>query len=240
MKNILITGGVGGIGSSISKKFLEAGFEVYSLDLTTKDFGEHFHNIICDVTSIEELAKVKESLAGVKFSHIITLAGRALNDEWMTFKDIDINSITKSITLNLNAHLYVIRTFLSLLDKDDPKKSIILMSSINAYGGFGLPIYSSAKAGLVAFTKTTHPELSKIGVRINTICPGTIVTEATLTEPKDFTELLKTTKLGRFMTKEEVADLTYELCELSSKTGKVINIDAGQNEVVNGTDNWFN
>ena len=60
MKNILITGGVGGIGSSISKKFLEAGFDVYSLDLVKKDFGEHFHNIICDVTSIEELAKVKE------------------------------------------------------------------------------------------------------------------------------------------------------------------------------------
>ena len=32
MKNILITGGVGGIGSSISKKFLEAGSDVYSLD----------------------------------------------------------------------------------------------------------------------------------------------------------------------------------------------------------------
>ena len=123
------------------------------------------------------------------------------------------------------------------MDDTYEKRSIVLMSSINAYGGFGLPIYSSAKAGLIAFTKTTHPEFSKIGVRINTICPGTIVTEATLTEPKDFTELLKTTKLGRFMTKEEVADLTYELCELSSKTGKVINIDAGQNEVVNGTDN---
>ena len=65
MKNILITGGVGGIGSSISKKFLEAGFEVYSLDLTTKDFGKNFHNIICDVTSIEELNKVKASLSGI-------------------------------------------------------------------------------------------------------------------------------------------------------------------------------
>ena len=50
-------------------------------------------------------------------------------------------------------------------------------------------------------------------------------------------ELLKTTKLGRFMTKEEVADLTYELCENSNKTGQVINIDAGQNEVVNGIHN---
>ena len=133
--------------------------------------------------------------------------------------------------------MLTIRTFLDLLDDASSKKSVILMSSINAYGGFGLPIYSSAKAGLVAFSKSVHPHLSKLGVRVNTICPGTIVTEATLGEPKNFEELLKTTKLGRFMTKEEVADLTYELCELSNETGKVFNIDAGQNEVVNGRNN---
>ena len=131
-------------------------------------------------------------------------------------------------------HFYDI---LDMLDEKDNHKSIILMRSINAYGGFGLPIYSSAKAGLVAFSKSVHPHLTKLGIRVNTICPGTIVTEATLAEPKNFEELLKTTKLGRFMTKEEVADLTYKLCELSNETGKVVNIDAGQNEVVNGTSN---
>ena len=237
MKNILITGGTGGIGSAISKKFLSEGFTVYSLDLVNKDFGENFHNIVCDVTSIYELTKIKESLKDIKFDHIITLAGRALEDEWKDFQDIDVTSISKSITLNLSAHLLTIRTFLDLLDDASSKKSVILMSSINAYGGFGLPIYSSAKAGLVAFSKSVHPHLSKLGVRVNTICPGTIVTEATLGEPKNFEELLKTTKLGRFMTKEEVADLTYELCELSNETGKVFNIDAGQNEVVNGRNN---
>ena len=237
MKNILITGGTGGIGSAISKKFLAEGFNVYCLDLVEKDLGANFHNIVCDVSSINELKRVKQTLDNIKFSHIITLAGRALEDEWMDFNVIDIHSITKSINLNLTAHLNVVHTFLSSLDEHDENKSVILMSSINAYGGFGLPIYSSAKAGLVSFSKSVHPQFTKLGIRINTICPGTIVTEATLTEPKDFDSLLKTTKLGRFMTKEEVADLAYELCENSKETGKVINIDAGQNEVVNGTSN---
>ena len=58
MKNILITGGTGGIGSAISKKFLSEGITVYYLDLVNKDFGENFHNIVCDVTSIYELTKV--------------------------------------------------------------------------------------------------------------------------------------------------------------------------------------
>lgn len=233
-KNVLITGGAGGIGSAISLKFIKEGFDVYSLDLNTKDLGDKFHNIICDVTNQEKLQEVYNSLKGVEFSHILTLAGRALEDEWKDFDVIDFASINKSIELNLAGHLLTIRTFLEKMDKNNPNKSIIMISSINAYGGFGLPIYSSAKAGLIGFCKSVNPQLSLKGIRINTICPGTVVTEATLTEPKNFEELLKTTKLGRFVTKEEVADLAYELCENSKETGKVVNIDAGQNEVVNG------
>ena len=38
-KNVLITGATGGIGSAIAKRFIEEGFEVYSLDLVNKDFA---------------------------------------------------------------------------------------------------------------------------------------------------------------------------------------------------------
>ena len=231
-KNVLITGAAGGIGSAIALKFIEKGFDVYSLDLCSKDLGEKFHNIYCDVTSKDNLYKVKEELKEIKFDHIITLAGRALEDEWKNFDAINFDSISKSVELNLIGHLSTIRTFLDKMVGEN--KSIIMVSSINAYGGFGLPIYSSAKAGLIGFCKSVHPQLKEKGIRINTICPGTVVTDATLTEPKDFEALLKTTKLGRFVTKEEVADLAYELCEASKETGKVVNIDAGQNEVVNG------
>lgn len=233
-KNVLITGAAGGIGSAISLKFIQEGFDVYSLDLATKDLGDKFHNVYCDVTSKEQLQKVSKKLENVKFSHIITLAGRALEDEWKNFDIINSDSINKSVELNLIGHLLTIRTFLEKMDVENVNKSIVMISSINAYGGFGLPIYSSAKAGLIGFCKSVHPQLKEREIRINTICPGTVITDATLKEPKNFEALLKTTKLGRFVTKEEVAELTYELCEKSSDTGLVINIDAGQNEVVNG------
>ena len=152
----------------------------------------------------------------------------------MSLENISDASVGGSIALNLGAHLMTVKTFLSEFDAENATNSVILISSINAYGGFGLPVYSAAKAGLIGFCRSVHPQLKEKGIRINTVCPGTIVTDATLTEPKDFDALLKTTKLGRFMTKEEVADLTFELCERSDKTGQVINIDAGQSEVVNG------
>ena len=227
--NVLISGGAGGIGSAISKKFLSMGFTVHSIDIQDVNLGERFINHKVDVLDIKQLLKLKEELKGMRFCHIITLAGRALDDEWKDFSDSNYETIEGSINLNLVGHLNVIRAFADQLDK-----SIVLISSINAYGGFGLPIYSAAKAGLIGFAKASKEEFLKKGIRINVVAPGTIITPATEKEPKDFSELLKGTKSGRFATKEEVADLVFELCENSDETGQVKIIDEGQLENKNG------
>ncbi|MBQ6920440.1 MAG: SDR family oxidoreductase [Bacilli bacterium] len=224
-KYVLITGAAGGIGSAIAKKFIENGFKVVSIDLESADFGENFISEIADVTDIKSLLKIKEKYNNIEFKHLITLAGRALEDEWKPFKEQPIESLKESIDLNLVGHLNTIRIFYGQI-----QKSIITISSINAYGGFGLPVYSSGKAGLISFTRTVYKEFLKDGIRINTICPGTIVTDATLKEPKDFSELLKGTKNGRFATKQEVADLAFELCENSKESGEIKIIDEGQLE----------
>ena len=164
MKNILITGGAGGIGSAIAKEFISQGFRVYSLDLTSKDLGEYFINVKCDVTSYKDLKDAKQQLNGIKFSHIITLAGRALDDEWKSFEDISEQTINNSIMLNLCGQLMTIKIFLTEFDKQKDVNSIILVSSINAYGGFGLPVYSSAKAGLIGFCKSVYPQLKEKGI----------------------------------------------------------------------------
>ena len=226
MKNILITGGAGGIGSAIAKKFIDEGFKVYSIDVDTLDLGESFINLKGDVGSISSLQSLKKECEGLEFSHIITLAGRAIEDEWKPLKDIKIESIKTSVDLNLVGQLNVIKMFLDQLSGEHA--SIILMSSINAYGGFGLPYYSAAKMGLIGFMNATKDELKEMGIRINVIAPGTVVTEATQQEPKDFDELLKYTDNHRFVTKEEVANLAFSLCESSDETGSVCIIDEGQ------------
>ena len=226
MKNILITGGAGGIGSAIAKKFIKQGFKVYSIDVETLDLGESFVNLKGDVSSLSSLKEMKKECEGISFSHIITLAGRAIEDEWKGLKDISLETIENSIHLNLVGQLNVVRMFLDQLSGD--KASIILMSSINAYGGFGLPYYSAAKMGLIGYMNATKDELKEMNIRINVIAPGTVVTEATQQEPKDFDDLLKYTDNHRFVTKEEVADLAFSLCESSDETGSVCIIDEGQ------------
>ena len=221
-----MTGGAGGIGSAIAQKFIKEGFKVYSIDVTSQNLDPSFINIEGNVTSIASLRKIKKELKGIEFSHIITLAGRALEDEWKKVNRISIKTINKSISLNLVGQLNVIKFFNSQLKGRN--KSIVLMSSINAFGGFGLPYYSAAKMGLIGYMNATKDEFKAQKTRINVVAPGTVVTEATKKEPKDFDALLKYTDNGRFVTKEEVADLIYTLCENSNETGEVKIIDEGQ------------
>ena len=231
MKNVLISGAAGGIGSAIASKFLREGFKVYSLDLVSIDLGDNFVNVKCDVTCHKSLLKAKKLLKDVEFSHIISLAGRALPNEWKKFKEVDLDTLQDSVMLNLVGQMNVVKVFYDQLVGET--KSVVLMSSINAYGGFGLPAYSAAKSGLFGFMNTVKDEFLEDGVRINTVAPGTIVTNATKKEPKDFDDLLKYTRNGRFATKEEVADLTYTLCESSKETGSIKIIDEGQLEAHN-------
>jgi NAD(P)-dependent dehydrogenase (short-subunit alcohol dehydrogenase family) len=68
-----------------------------------------------------------------------------------------------------------------------------------------------------------------MGIRINTVSPGTVITEATEKEPKNFEELLKGSPLNKFATIENVADVTFALCDtFDGITGEDIVIDCGQ------------
>ena len=227
--NILISGGAGGIGSTIALQFIEKGFDVYSIDVNEKDLGPHFINLVGDVTSPASLYAVKKKIADVSFSHIITLAGRAL-DEWRPLCEIPVKTIHDSIDLNLIGHLNVIRIFLDQLT-ERTGGSVVIISSINAFGGFGLPYYSAAKAGLIGYMKTVKDEFLKMNLRINVVALGTVVTDATKQEPKDFDQLLQYTRHNRFVTKEEVALLVYSLCEDSQENGEVKVLDEGQRDI---------
>ncbi len=238
MKNVLITGGAGGIGREIVKKFINNGYFVYVVDNDNKSmqklielFGNSkFEAVNLDVTDIEAIIKYRDSLKDdLAFSYVITLAGRALDGDWKPFEEQSPYDIKKSIELNLLGHLNIIHAFLPLVKRAEGDKAILTVSSINGTDSFGLPAYSSAKLGLYGFTNAITCEFGALGIRINTLSPGTVKTDATEREPKDFSSLLKGTALGRFATREEVADLAYHVCNtFTAMTGQNIVIDAGQ------------
>ena len=238
MKQVVITGAAGGIGSAITRVFATNGCFVYAVDINGEacralaaSIGEdRCRPIVLDVTDRQAVANFAASLPpDLTLDHLITLAGRALDGEWLPLAQIDPEVIERSIQLNLTGHILMAHALYPFLKNNSTDKSVTLISSINAKGCFGLPIYSAAKAGLSGFMTGALNAFGRDGIRINVVSPGTVVTPATLEEPKDFDKLLGTTALNRFVTPEDVAKLVWQVCnEFTTVTGHDFVIDAGQ------------
>jgi NAD(P)-dependent dehydrogenase (short-subunit alcohol dehydrogenase family) len=242
MKNVLVSGGAGGIGCAIVKELVSNGYNPIILDYDScncekiKSECNLNSSFIwsLDVTDVDSLRNFCANLSSdFEIDHIVSLAGRALENEWQLFENQDICEIKKSIELNLMGHINVIHTFFPFLKRSSAeKKSITLISSINAFGDFGLPAYSASKSGMYGLVKCLCSEFGRYGIRINSISPGTIVTPATELEPKNFDELKNGTAIGEFATKEEVANYVRFIMETQGITGQNAVIDAGQSTIL--------
>lgn len=230
MKNILVTGGSGTIGTAIVKLLLSFGHNVWIVDKNEPVYDCEARFIKCDVTQYEKLKKkLAESFSTKEITDIITIAGGGLTNEWLPFEETEIETIRESIDINLLGHIYTLHAALPYMDKNDIDKSFTMISSINGKAAYSMAGYSSAKAGLEGFMYGIAKEMGKRGVRVNIVSPGTVVTELTLKEEKkDWEKLKKETLTGNFATVQDIATLVAMVIGNKSIVGQNIVIDSGQ------------
>lgn len=237
-KVTLITGGNGGIGRSVIRKFLENEDKVIVLDIQElKDKkileNENFEYIKVDVTDPTQIQKAKEIIEE-KYGHIdniISMAGINMKSEIGGMETITIEDIDKSIKLNLNSHIYLVKIMLELLTKNNKnKKTITMISSINAISDHGLPAYSAAKSGLYGFMKSIANPMAQLGIRVNTISLGTVPHSKDVIEGDEYFESkLKRIAMKEFVRPKDVADTIYSLTYITkSILGQNIILDMGQ------------
>lgn len=230
---ILITGGNGGIGRSVVKKFATNNNKVIVFDLNETVENENIEYMKVDVTEPKQInkayEKIKEKYGYV--DHIISMAGVNMKSEIGGMETITIEDIDKSIKLNLNSHIYIVKLMLDLLkNSKESRKSITMISSINAISNYGLPAYSAAKSGIYGFMKSITNELGSLNIRINTISLGTVPHEGEITEDNEYYEFHKRNlAIKEFVSPQDVADTIYSLIYIMrSITGQNIILDMGQ------------
>ena len=112
--------------------------------------------------------------------------------------------------------------------------AIVNIASVNGLIALGNPAYSAAKAGLIHFTKSLAVEYGPSGIRTNTVCPGTVRTEAPTwrirqqKDPQVFAKLARWYPVGRVGTPEDIA---AAVAFLASDEASFVN---GANLVVDG------
>lgn len=230
MKNIIVTGGSGTIGSAIVEKIIENGDKAWVIDINKPTNRNNQEYICCDIRDYEKLKKlVDERFSLIDIDNVVTVAGGAIKEEWNDFLDTDINHIRESIDINLLGHINTIHVCVPHMKTLNDNKTITMISSINGKAAYKLAGYSAAKAGLEGFMYGVVKELIKKHIRINIVSPGTVVTELTKKETKkDWDKLREGTITGEFVSPYDIADLVNMIMNNRSIVGQNMIIDSGQ------------
>ncbi|MEJ5307277.1 MAG: 3-oxoacyl-[acyl-carrier-protein] reductase [candidate division WOR-3 bacterium] len=238
-KNVIVTGGLRGIGKSISLSFASEGANVIVFDLIddnlneTKSeiekFGVSFEYYKVDVSSFSRVEETVEEVIK-KFENIDFL----INNAGIT-KDNLLISMTeeewdKVISVNLKGTFNCSKSVVKYMIKK--RKGVItnISSVIGIMGNKGQSNYAASKAGIIGFTKSLAKEVGSRNVRVNAIAPGFIETDMTKKLPEEvIREYAKLIPLGRMGKPEDVANVCLFLSseKASYITGQVIHCDGG-------------
>lgn len=241
-RRVLITGGATGIGEAFVTGFAQQGAKVAFLDiqddaaagLSVRIASDGYAAPLyrhCDMTDLnavrESVASAVESLGGLDI-----LINNAANDKRHTIEGVTPELWDSLMAVNLRHQFFVTQAALPAL-KQSGAGSIIHMSSIAwVIPSVGLPVYVTAKAGIVGLAKSLAHELGKDNIRVNAILPGAIVTEKQrklVLTPEYSAEILANQALKRHLVPDEVVRLALFLAadDSSGITGQSHIVDGG-------------
>ena len=238
----LITGGMGGLGETISTKMADAGYGVavtfspsnkaagrWTAEMKSR--GYDFRAYPCDVADYESciacVGKVTQDLGPVDI--LVNNAGITRD---MTFRKMGKGDWDAVLRTNLDSVFNMTKQVCDgMVDRGWGR--VINVSSVNgSKGAFGQTNYAAAKAGMHGFTKSLALEVARKGVTVNTISPGYIGTKMVTAIPREIldSKILPQIPIGRLGKPEEVAGLIIYLCseEAAFVNGANIAINGGQ------------
>ncbi len=246
-KNIIVTGGGSGLGKSMTKYFLELGAKVAitsrnieKLENTAKELEEETGGkcfaVQCDVRHYDQVEAMRDTVVKEFGSVDILLNNAAGNfispterlsaNAFDTIIDIVLKG-SKNCTLALGKHW---------IDQKEENKTILNIVTTYAWTGSAYVVPSAtAKAGVLAMTRSLAVEWAKYGIRSNAIAPGPFPTKGAWDRllPGDLKEkfdLAKKVPLKRVGDHQELANLAaYLVSDFSAYVnGEVITIDGGE------------
>lgn len=244
-KVAVVTGGGGGIGAAICRRFAEEGTVVAVLDLNGEAAGRVAGEIHAaggkakaypvDLTVQEQ---VQATVAAVEdeLGPIDVLVNNAGWDRAAPFLKTDKALWDKIVAVNLYGPLYMHHAVLSRMAARAKGRVVNIASDAARVGSSGESVYAFCKGGLVAFSKTIARELARQKINVNVVCPGP--TDTALF--RDFagegeqgeklrTALIKAIPFGRLGEPEDVAGIVVFLAsdEAAFITGQVISVSGG-------------
>jgi NAD(P)-dependent dehydrogenase (short-subunit alcohol dehydrogenase family) len=240
----LITGGASGLGAATARHFHARGAGVVVFDRDEErakalvaELGGRALASIGDVTSEEDTSAAMAAAAELGGLRMVvacaggaTASGRIVDRHG---KPHDLKGFVDTVHLNLVGTFNTVRLAASAMcalepDEDGERGAIVTVASIAGYEGqVGQVAYGSAKAGIIGMTIIAARDLAAAGIRVNTIAPGTMATEAWGLVTGNMRETLeaKVPFPRRFGRPSEFAELAEHLITNGYINGHVVRLD---------------
>ena len=238
-KVALVTGAASGIGRAITERFLDEGAFVVAGDIDAQALtqlsklasDQHLTTAVCDVTSEIDVENLV-SLATKHFGGLDVVVANAGAGTYGLLTEHPLDEWKRIIDLCLTGVFITLKHSGAAIRNNG---SMITIASLNAIQpSKGMSAYCAAKAGVAMLTRVAAMEFGDRGVRVNTIAPGLVETNATsgfFGVPEIVREFEENAPLGRYASPKEIASVAAFLAsdESSYMSASFVSVDGGGN-----------
>lgn len=243
---VVVSGaGGGGIGTTVTRMAAEAGATVVAVSRSQDNLDTHVAPLVdkglsvvtvaADASTDEGIATVLDAARDAEGTlyGLVNVAGGAAPSTWMPATRVSRSDWRELFTANLETMFFMSQAVAAEIRSQGNPGSIVSVSSISGMNTAPYHVaYGTAKAAIVAATRTMAVELAEDGIRVNAVAPGVTETAASATYvDADPERDQRAIAMGRRGTPEEQAGaILFLLSDLSSYiTGQTILVDGGLN-----------
>jgi NAD(P)-dependent dehydrogenase (short-subunit alcohol dehydrogenase family) len=243
---VVVSGaGGGGIGTTVTRMAAEAGATVVAVSRSTENLDEHIAPlgarglavipVAADASTDEGIETVLGAVRDTDgdLYGLVNVAGGAEPATWMPSTRVTRQDWRALFAANLETAFFMSQAVAAEIRRNRSVGSIVSISSISGMNTAPFHIaYGTAKAAIVAMTRTMAVELAQDDIRVNAVAPGVTATAASMTYTgEDPDRDRQAIAMGRRGTPEEQAGaILFLLSDLSSYiTGQTLLVDGGLN-----------
>ena len=237
-KIAIVTGGGGGIGGAVVRRFAREGAKLAVVDIdpeaakaTASELtaqGSDAIPVVADVTKKPSVQKMMQNVLD-RWSRIDILVNVAGGAERKPVVEMTVADWDYVVDMNLKSAFLCSQAALPAMLKQKYGKIVNISSIYGFTGNTTRSSYAAAKAGVAAFTKSLALEVVDDGINVNAVAPGRVTTPRVRNRYSDeaWAAAVAQVPMGRAGTPEEIASAVLFLAadENSYVTGQTIHIN---------------
>lgn len=232
-QTVIVTGGARGIGLELGRFFVHNGAATYLIDFDADDvasaateIGAHaVHADVSDSAAVDRaVAKIADETGRIDV--LVNNAGILRDNVLWKLSDDDWEQV---MAVHAGGTFRLTRACVPHFRERGSGRVINVTSYTGLRGNTGQANYSTAKAGIIGFTKTAAKELARFGVTVNAISPNAETRMVASIPDAKKAELAAAIPMGRFGDATEMCAAVGFLAsrEASYVTGVVLPVDGG-------------